>query len=99
MNPDIYFTPTVGQCDNVGVADSIAIICVRLSLRHVLEVPNDGELMVGAHDHQPHLPQTLKSISSGKIKVRFPGQIENWVIVLHMSDNEGFDPSYYDGFV
>jgi hypothetical protein len=91
--------PTAENFHNVNAAGPRAIICVRLSLGDVLQVATDAGLEFGAHNFRPNLPQTLECVASQKIKVRYPGQIENWVIVLHKNANEGFDPSYYDGCV
>jgi len=99
LNPDIYFTRIVERSNNADAANLEAIICVRLSLGHVLEVDNDNELAFDMHSTPIHLIQTLECRTSGKIKVRFPGQIENWVIVLPTGVNEGFDLSYYEGCI
>ena len=97
VDPDIYFTRSVETWNNIRATDLDAVICVRLSLGHVLKVQHDEDLRFSRRNTQPHLAQTLESIASGKIKVRFPGQIGNWIIVVRTDDSEGFDTSYYDG--
>jgi hypothetical protein len=79
-----------------GTTDHSTIICVRLSLGDVVQVRNEDEFNFSRHNTQS---QTLEFVPSGKIKVRFPGQIENWVIILPTEMDEEFNLSYYDGCI
>lgn len=96
MNSDIYFTRSVEGYGETGTTDHSTIICVRLSLGDVVQVRNEDEFDFSRHNTQS---QTLEFVPSGKIKVRFPGQIENWVIILPTEMDEEFNLSYYDGCI
>lgn len=96
---EIYFTPVVEQKKKPDGIDCPTLICARLNLGHIKSVENDEQLDFSKYNDEPELPQTLESVKSGKIKVRFPGQIENWVIRLPTENDGEFDPSYYDGCI
>jgi hypothetical protein len=99
VTSDIYFTRSLKEASTTDTSHLEAIVYVRLNLGRVLQVQNRNELDFSMHNAQPNLPQTLECIISGDIKVRFPGQIENWVIVLFTRVDKEFNPSYYDGCI
>ena len=99
LDPNIYFTRTVETWNTAEATHSTAIICVRLNIGHVFHVTTINEFDFGAHNNRYPLPQTLQLFPGGFIKVRFPGQIENWVITLRTNTNDTFDVSTYDGCI
>ena len=96
--PEIYFTRTLKEYDT-DTPSSAAIIYVRLNLRDLVQVQVCEELDFTIHNDKQRLPQTLECGICGRIKVRFPGQIENWVIVLSSQTDKEFNSSYYDGCI
>ncbi|CAF1223661.1 unnamed protein product [Adineta steineri] len=83
---NIIFTRTLESSNN-----STAIICARLNLGKMAEVQEISE---------PHFPSpetnSLICRPLNQIRVRYPGQIENWLIALRSPDDT-FDASLYEG--
>ncbi len=98
LKSDIVFMRTVETWNDGETENNTAIICARLNLGHVSNVETRDEFDFDAHINQTRTLQTIQLLPDGYIKVRFPGQIENWIISIQADDDKSFS-SHYDGCI
>ncbi|UJR17825.1 hypothetical protein I4U23_004724 [Adineta vaga] len=97
----IYFTLNAPLAEANDIPTREAIIYVRLCLDHVLQVSNETEFYFNLEIHKKKTPEpkALELMPERRIKVKFPRQIENWIIVFLKDENKDIHPIAYQGLI
>jgi len=96
---DVYFTFNAPLADRSDSDNREAIIYVRLCLDHVLQVTDEGKFSFERHKDKTPEPKALELMPQRRIKVKFPRQIENWMIVFLKDTSTTIHPSGYRGLL
>ena len=82
-----------------GTVDVEAIIYVRLSLDHVLQVTQEAHFSFDRHKDKTPEPKALELMPKRQLKVKFPRQIENWMVVFLTDTSNNIHASGYQGLL
>ena len=75
------------------------MICARLCMDHVLQVKEVADFTFDKHLFKTPEPKGLELMPQRQIKVKYPRQIEKWVVIFRSDTATTIHPSGYQGLL
>lgn len=99
VKDEVFFHLHIPTTTTPGTSEDEVIICARLCMDHVLQVDKNEQFNFNKHATKTPEPKGLELMPQRNIKVKFPRQIEKWMVIFRSNVLNSIHPSGYQGLI